>query len=411
MINPYFIYILSFLAVLIAYLFRWSNLFPDLGLPLILFLGSSMVIAYFFGRTFMREKIITFNKIYYKKHLELVTYGILAGYVLEFIYHRNFPLLAVFTKTQLSYTEFGIPTFHVLLVTFNSFFSLYLFQIILSESNRRKLAISLFVLTLVPSILILNRGMLLIILMSCVFIYLIKYQSGITLKKIAGLTVLMLIGLYLFGVVGNIRVNNSYQTNTSLFDNSLFLQIGGATDEFKESLIPKEYFWGYIYLASPLANLQETINNFTFEKDVNFFDSFVFAITQTLPDFISKRVVALYSIEIPPSFQITPELNVSTAFVQPFVILGWVGITFYTLFAFLFAFFYILLLKKLNSKYMVIGVAIMNSIFVFTTFSNMFSFTGLSFQLVYPVLFTLFSEKKLIPKAVNDEDNFSNSGV
>ncbi|MCM3763504.1 O-antigen polymerase [Neobacillus niacini] len=411
MINPYFIYILSFLAVLIAYLFRWSNLFPDLGLPLILFLGSSMAVAFFLGRIFVKQKIISFNNIKYKKNLELVTYGVLTGYLLEFLYHRNFPLLAMFTNTQLSYTEFGIPTFHVLLVTFNSFFSLYLFQIVLSESERRKISLVLFILTLVPSILILNRGMLLIILMSCVFIYLIKYQSKITFNKIAGLTVLMVIGLYLFGVLGNMRVNNSYQTNTSLFDNSLFLQIGGATNEFKDSVIPKEFFWGYIYLASPLANLQETINNFTFEEDVNFYDTFVFTITQTLPDFISKRVVPLYNMVIPAGYQITPELNVSTAFAQPFVLLGWVGITFYTIFAFVFALFYILLLKKLNSDYMIIGIAIMNSIFVFTTFSNMFSFTGLSFQLVYPLLFTLFSEKKFIPKAVSDEDNLSNSGV
>ncbi|WP_251551935.1 O-antigen polymerase [Neobacillus muris] len=411
MINPYFIYILSFLAVLVAYFLRWSTLFPNLELPLLLFLVCSMVAAYFLGRVFTKEKIITFHKIYYKKHLELITYGILAGYVLEFLYHRNFPLLAMFTNTPLSYTEFGIPTFHVLLVTFNSFFSLYLFQIVLSDASQRKKSIIFYTLTLVPSILILNRGMLLIILMSCVFIYLIKYQSKITVKKIIGLSVLMIFGLYLFGVAGNMRVNNSYQTNTSLFDNTLFLEIGGATEEFKESVVPKEFFWAYIYVASPIANLQKTINNFSFEKDVSVYDSFVFTITQTMPDFISKRVVSMYNIEIPAGFLITPELNVSTAFAQPYVILGWVGITFYVLFAFLFAFFYILLLKKLNSEYLVIGVVIMNSIFVFTTFSNMFSFTGLSFQLVYPLLFSLFSEKKITSKAVKDEADFSNSGI
>ena len=409
MINPYFIYILSFLAVIIAYQFKWSNLYPDLGLSLLLFLGSSMMIAYFFGKIFVKQKIVIFNKIHYKKPVELITYGVLVGYALEFLYHRNFPLLALITKTQLSYTEFGIPTFHVFLVTFNSFFSLYLFQLLLSETKNRIKTLLFYILTLIPSILILNRGMLLMILMSCAFIYLIKYQSKITLKKITGLTILAVLVLYFFGVVGNMRVNNSYQSNTSLFDNSLFMHIGGASDEFRESVIPKEFFWAYIYISSPLANLQETINNFSFEKDVNFFDSFVFTITQTLPDFISKRIVPVYNIEVPDVIQITPELNVSTAFAQPFVILGWVGITFYTLFAFLFAFFYILLLKKMNSQYIIIGMALMNSIFVFTTFSNMFSFTGLSFQLVYPVIFSLFNGKKLNPKTVNNGNTDSNN--
>jgi hypothetical protein len=212
-------------------------------------------------------------------------------------------------------------------------------------------------------------------------------------------------------MVGNLRVNNSYQTNTSLFDNSLFLQIGGATDEFKESVIPKEFFWSYIYIASPLANLQETINEFVHEKDVNIEDSLVFSVTQILPDFISKRIVSQYNIVIPDDVQITPELNVSTAYAQPYVILGWVGITLFSLFAFSFAFFYILLLKKLDSQFFVVGVVLMNSIFVFSTFNNMFAFTGLSFQLVYPVLFSLFNKKKLTSKAVIDGNNYSNSGV
>ena len=256
-----------------------------------------------------------------------------------------------------------------------------------------------------------NRGMLVIILVCCVFVYLIKNQNKITVPKILGLTAIVILGLYLFGVTGNIRVNNSYQTGTSLLDNNLFLSIGGATDEFKDSPIPNEFFWAYIYIASPLANLQETINNYVHEEDIHLYDSFVFTTTQLIPDFIGKRIVSLYNIVIPGSYQITPKLNVSTSLVQPYVLLGWAGIALFTIFAFLFAFFYILLLKKLDSEYLVVGVVLMNAIFVFNTFSNMFSFTGLSFQLVYPVLLTLFSVKKNIPRAVDHESNYSDSGI
>jgi oligosaccharide repeat unit polymerase len=395
LINPYFIYALSFFAVLIAYLFKWSKLFPGLGVPLIAFLMCSMIIALFMGRTFLKRNIITFNKLKFNNKVEHITYLIMFGYFVEFLYHRNFPLLAIFTKVPLSYHEFGIPTFHVLLVTFNSFFSIYLFQMILSVSKSRRILIIFFVLTLIPSLLIMNRGMLVMILISCLFVYLIKYQQKITLKKISALVIIGLLGLYLFGVAGNVRVNNSYQTNTSLFDNNLFMQIGGATEGFKDSPIPKEYFWGYIYFASPLANLQETIDKYEHEKDINIIDTFKLIVTQSIPDFISKRVVSLYDMEIPSGNQIAPELNVSTAFTQPFVILGWVGISLFTLFVFVFAFFYILFLKGLKSEFFVIGVALMNTMFIFLTFTNMFSFTGLSFQLVYPLIFTLFSPKKI----------------
>jgi hypothetical protein len=234
--------------------------------------------------------------------------------------------------------------------------------------------------------------------MSCVFVYLIKYQKNITFRKITGLAILAVICLYLFGIVGNVRVNNSYHREGSLVDNSLFLQIGGATDKFKESVIPKEFFWSYIYISSPLANLQKTIDNFEYEKDISLSDSFEFTVTQIFPDFISKRIVSLYEIVIPQGIQIAPELNVSTAFAQSYVILGWVGVSLLAIFMFTFALFYILLLKRLNSEYFIVGVAILNSIFVFNTFSNMFAFTGLSFQLIYPLLFTLLTVKKPILK-------------
>jgi oligosaccharide repeat unit polymerase len=332
------------------------------------------------------------------------------GYGIEYLFFGNLPLLAILTKTPLSYAEFGIPTFHVFLVTFNSFFSIYLFQIILSEKKRRKEIIFLFILTLIPFLLILNRGILIIALISCVFVYLIKYQSKITFRKIAILGILAVFCLYLFGIVGNIRTNNSIQ-NPSLLDNNMFLQIGGATKEFKESVIPKEFFWTYIYMSSPLANLQKTIDRYEFKKDISLSDSYMFTVTQILPDFISKRISKAYEIDTPSPIQIAPELNVSTAFAQSYVILGWVGISLFILFAFIFAFAYILLLKRLNSEFLVVGVALINSIFVFSTFSNMFSFTGLSFQLVYPILFSLFSSKKFKSKAVSDENNIGSSVI
>lgn len=395
MINPYFIYVLSLIAVLVTYFFGWSELFPEIGLTLLLFVVTSTFVALLVGKAFMDRKIITFNRLEYKKSQTWVTMCILFGYVIEFVYHRGFPLLAILTKSSASYHEFGIPTFHVILVTFNSFYSILLFQSVLSETKRRANVLILFILTLLPSILIVNRGMLILILMSCVFVYLIKYQKSITIKKVTSLMIVGILFLYLFGVAGNVRVNNSYQTNTSLFDNNLFMQIGGATEEFRNSFVPKEFFWGYIYISSPLANLQKNIENYEHSSDITFGDSLYFGTTQLLPDFISKRIIAYYEVEKPSVLLITPELNVATAFAEPYVILGWTGISLFTIFIFIFAFLYILFLKKLESEYFVIGVAILNTIFVFNTFSNMFSFSGLSFQLVYPILFTFLNMRPL----------------
>lgn len=395
MFNPYFIYVVSLLVVLSVYLLGWSGIFPELGLPLLLFLTISIVISLLIGRAFISRKIIFFNKLESKKSNFYIAYGIFLGYIIEFAYHKNFPLLSILTNGNLSYHEFGIPTFHVFLVTFNSFFSVYLFQTVLSTNKQKIQIFILFLFTLLPSVLIINRGMLIMILMSCTFVYLIKYQSKITFKKILILGITAVVFFYIFGVAGNIRLNNTYQTNRSLLDNNLFLQIGGATQEFRDSSIPKEFFWSYIYIASPMANLQKNIQDFEHQTDVSLPDTLFFSVTQLLPDFISKRIVGLYEVDKVSVLQITPELNVATAFAEPYVILGWVGISLFTLFILTFAFFYIVLLKWLNSDYFVVGVAILNTIFVFNTFSNMFAFTGLSFQLFYPLLFTFINFKNL----------------
>lgn len=388
MINPYFIYILAFSGVSIAYLFGWSSLFPTIKLPLIIFLVLSMVGAFILGLILKKKKIIVFQKLEYNANMTLITLGILFGYLLEGFYNKGFPLLSMLLKMDSNYTEFGIPMFHVFLVTFNSFFALYLFQVLLSISNKKLIGF-LFVLNLVPSLLIVNRGMLVIIMMGCLSIFLIKYQKEITVKLMLFIISFLVIVAFLFGVSGNMRVNNSYQTGKPFYDNDKFLSIGGATSDFKNSPIPKEFFWTYIYGASPLANLQHTIDKVEFDEDIDGKSTSMFIVTQLLPDFISKRIVGIYGYEVPEHFQITPELNVGTGFILAYVILGWPGIVLFTIVLFGFAFFYIVLLKNLNSRFFIVGIAILNSLFLMNTFANMISFTGLSLQLIYPIFFSI----------------------
>ncbi len=63
----------------------------------------------------------------------------------------------------------------------------------------------------------------------------------------------MVVLLYFFGVLGNYRMVKSSS-------NEYFMEVAEATDSFRNSRIPKEYFWSYIYISSPLANLQNNIN-------------------------------------------------------------------------------------------------------------------------------------------------------
>ncbi|GED49377.1 hypothetical protein CKN99_13690 [Carnobacterium maltaromaticum] len=402
MINPYIIYALSFIGVLIAYMFGWSYLFPELQFSLLAFLLVSIIVAIALGFLLFKSNIIVFKNIPYKKSQVYITFAILIGYLIEGIYSKGFPLLSIlFNLNGNDYNEFGIPMFHVLLVTFNSFFSVYLFQVLLSGNKNKRLISLLVLINLVPSLLIANRGMLTIIMMGFLFIFLIKNQKKITLKLVLFVAVCLVAGGYIFGVSGNIRVNNTYQTGAPATNGDMFMLIGGATDEFKESPIPKEFFWVYIYGASPLANFQKTIKDYQPGRDINFNDLFIFLVTQIAPDFISKRVESSMNIKVDELSLITPELNVGTSFIVAYVILGWPGVVLFTLILFTGALGYIWLLKRLTSTYFLSGLVILNTLFLMNTFSNMLSFSGLSFQLVYPILLGLLEKHKQKKSVVN----------
>ena len=60
------------------------------------------------------------------------------------------------------------------------------------------------------------------------------------------------------------------------------------------------------------------------------------------------------------------------------------------MFAFLMigTFMYILLIPK-NSQYFVTGISILCSFMFFNSFTNMIYFSGISFQLLFPLLFSI----------------------
>jgi oligosaccharide repeat unit polymerase len=389
MFNPYYIYIYSFMIVVIVYCFGWSDIFPEMKNNLILFLLFTFNISFFMGLYIRRKKLVSFYKIENRKSniINLILVLLVLCYCVEFLYHKSIPLLGLFNRhNDLNYQEFGIPTFHVFLVTFNSFFSVYLFHLFLSTYSRKILFNFLF--TIIPSVLIVNRGMLLIIITSCLFLYLIKLDR-LKVKTIMKLTIASVIVLYLFGVFGNMRVNNSYGRNQDPFDSTVILTVGSASNEFRESIIPNPFFWGYLYIASPMANLQYTINNNIGEFNV--VNMLYYINNELVFDFIGKRINNAYLINPPKISQISPELTVGTLYARSYVFLGWLGPILTFLYLIITSFFYLVILKKIESPYYLTGVAIMSSLFLFSTFTNMISFSGLSFQLIYPVIFSIFN--------------------
>jgi len=368
--NPFYLYIFSFSIVIAIYQLGWSNIYPSLSFGLILFFIITFIASFFLGSIIDKHKPISYVQADKAVNVGKTIIGIYVLFLLEFLHNKGIPLILMFTTTY-DYRDFGIKTLHPILETFASFYSVYIFYLWLS-TKQSKYLLYLFSLLIFP-ILIYHRGMLLINLTCLLFVYLI-YIDKIRFKVFAPISIIIIVLLYLFGVAGNFR-------STKSSSNKYFLKISCATVKFKNSIIPNEYMWSYIYATSPLANLQNTINNNPYSN--SHFKEFI--LTELCPDYISKRIAPIFIKEQAKINLISPNFMVGTVYSRSFTLIGWLGVYLMFIFNSVFIFIYLFLLRK-NNKFYVIAISILCTYVVYNTFTNMFFFSGLSFQLVYPFL-------------------------
>lgn len=385
-INPFSVYIIAFISAIGLYVFKFSKLYPNLGLELIIFLIISFFIAGCLSKKIRKSKKLNYSSVSSNNKVGYSILILYVFYILDFIYAKQIPL---FSKSN-NYLEFkGIPTIHVLIYTFNIFIAIYVFHLILSEKGIKNKI--LFLITLVPAILLVSRGMLMNILIGSFFVFVLKIGDNIAFYKKNGckIIVVLLIGMFLFGVFGNIR-NNSINGD-DIFSNKYILMAGDASDSFKNSIIPKEFFWGYIYISSPLANLQLNIYN---KKPTITIDNFKkFIANELTMDFISKRIFKNDYKSKREILLIAPHLTVGTFYSGAFFYLGWGGMIIIFLFLMLICYIYINILSE-NNPFRIVGIAMLCNLIALCAFSNMITFSGMTFQLFYPILFEIYNRIK-----------------
>ncbi|WP_041258393.1 hypothetical protein [Fibrella aestuarina] len=226
---------------------------------------------------------------------------------------------------------------------------------------------------------------------ACLLIYLLSIRKVIV-KTLLLLVTSAALFFFGFGYLGNQRSFNG--------DPVAFLSLTEASPSFVDSNIPKEYYWFYIYASSPFANFQ----NSTLTSKNHRYDILSFISWELLPDFLSKRIVPIeedYDGKNRLDYSINPILTVGSIYFEPFIRLGWLGpiivFCFYCMLLFLYAYFF-----DIRSDYFLTGISILCVISIFNIFENMINFSGLSLQLLYPILFTFIKKNfRLFIPSVN----------
>lgn len=391
MISPFLCYAAAFTVSIAAYFFGWSGLYPPLSPALLIFLVATVVICASAHYLALKNGMVSYRPIENEKLKAVgVTVLIYVLWVVEFIYEGGVPLIKILFNLPYNYRTFGVPSLHVFVVTFSSFFTVYLFHVYLAARSKKILL--LFAVNLAAAILIYSRAMLFFNLSGCLFVYILSVK-GFPVKRIVLIALLIIPLFYFFGVLGSLRVSREADED---YNNENFMDTGHATHAFRTSPIPGEYFWSYIYVSSPLANLQLNMDKKS-EPEVSFRSVYWTGMYELLPDFISKRIHTIRDTKPPKEYRINYSFNVSTIYSRAYSYSGWGGMCLVALFLIGFPWLYLKLIGG-QSDFLITGWAILCTMYFFSSYDNTFRFTGLSLQLAYPVLFYLLIEKFKILK-------------
>lgn len=360
MFNPNYIYCLVYLSVIALYQLEWSDLYPTLSAPLLWFLSISILINFIFGSFISKLKLARPNRILENhkcKYTKIVTLCLLGLWAID--------------------KYFGdIPTVHIILITFTSFYGIYVFSRFLME---KRLYLLIIYITLFLTIALLAGFRILIFfnLITALLTYIYVKNPFKTFKGKLIITSVAVGVFFVFGYLGNNLKGSEYN------DGELILTIGEANDNFRSSVIPKEFFWTYLYASSPLANFELNVSHeYSEEPSLRGFELWVSS--EFFPDFISKKVLERFDEKRMEGMQVNDVLNVSTVYMRSFRYFSWFGISIMALYIAVFPIAYLYVIR--NSIFFIPGLVSIITIYMFLVFDNLFAFSALSFQLVYPII-------------------------
>ncbi len=204
MVNPYFSYAIAFTISLMAYALGWSKLYPTLTISLFVFIAITIVLHLIFS-IYWKNKI---DRIYFPAspflNPVITTIFIYILWTADFIYEGGIPLIKILTDQPYNYRLFGFPTLHVFTVTFGSFYTVYLFSLVVQQ--QKKIYLILYIVNLFAALLIYSRAMLIFNLSSSVFVYFLN-SPRISWRRASFLILAPVLLIYLFGILGNLRVS------------------------------------------------------------------------------------------------------------------------------------------------------------------------------------------------------------
>lgn len=372
LINPFFFYVVFWCISFLFYMFSPSQLDSSIDSFLLVFIIFTIFLTTFFMIKFnykFKNRVIIFeNK---KSNYKLYNF-ILIFIVMEFLYSKNIPLLSSMLNMNSQYQEFGIPTIHVIVVTVSLLICVYSF-FRFSIFHKMK-DFFYFVIYFMYFLLIFSRGMMVLILSSILCLYLVDKE--IKMKYVTLSLIVLIVGCWIFGVLGNIRVSGSWNNSEIIMDMG---KIQGDTHGFLSPL-----YWVEEYLVCSLRNLNYNIMNLKPSYSLNDL------LYVSMPDFIIKRIMPDHVINVKRLVGVFTSL---TTYSNHYSAFGYIGM-FIEYFIYMAIGVYLYSSNFNNNVLKITVLSIASVIYGLSIFDAMLQYSGYSFVLVWGIIIGKFAFKK-----------------
>jgi oligosaccharide repeat unit polymerase len=184
----------------------------------------------------------------FKKRLRKLVYLFIIVSFFELILAGNLPFLSLFGVGKfVGYTQYGIKGLHGFINAIQlALINVCVLNYIISKEKKFLIIIALH---FIWAILLVNRQFLLSAFVQVMFVYIIVV--GVKPSTLFKVLFMSLFTIVVFGYIGDIRS-----------DREFFIMVAEPTFDYPDYM-PSGFLWVYIYMVTPLNNLNFGINNFT----------------------------------------------------------------------------------------------------------------------------------------------------
>lgn len=373
MLNYFYIYSFIWGFVLALYQLGWSSLNAPLNPILVVFFLVTIIVSVFLGYKFrdLFNKSDGFSGL---STLPLAFLAVIVACTAIGLYQLGYiPIINLFMRT-LDYGELLATNgsiFRTVSICGSIFGSVYQFAVYIDQRDKRDLlylAICLLITSLYSS-----RSTWMICLFCFLVIFSTRFINRWNYKYSLIVVLLALSALWLFGVYGNIRTGGSW-------DDSSFIYIYGCLKGRWPDFVPRQFGWAYIYLTSPLANLNYNLVNLTQDAPIDIYNY----IYDFLPMFLAKRLPYYSAIQ---AKLVVPYLTVSSVWTNYLLHLGVIGLVAGYLCQMLLMGFAGFISR--NTPFHSLTLVFCSECVAFSFFVNSFTYPTMSYPLLVSLLFSV----------------------